>query len=1163
MLDIFSLAQVDPLAWYQQPWVMLLFVLIVVVAAYFLAQAISRAARTQEHHGWRLWLIFSALGIAAIVVTLKWPPKFGVDLRGGITIIGQLKKDESGEQVDIASQIPRMVARVDPSGTQEILIRPLGTDKIEVTIPDVTIDEAQRIWKRLTQAGHLQFRILADERYHNRLISRGRQLVAAGINDAVVREASPDNPNDNLSGKIIGRWYELGREEKPQGGVLPFRFSPSNTNVVRNGTTKQLIEPAIFADSPVNFARWAEQNNARRIEVLCVEPESPDDRLNVEGKHIASARNTLDERGGPAVHFEMTKEGRVRMGALTSRNQRVNDQAKQLAIISDGKLLSAPEINSTITSQGIIEGRFTDEEVEDLVINLRAGRLEVALHEQPISQDYVESTIGEDLKRKGIFSFALSFVLIGIFMVWYYRFAGIVACCALLFNLLLILFFVMLIKQPLTMTGIAGLVLTVGMSVDANVLIFERMREEMEKGSALRMVIRNGFDRALSAIIDGNVTTLFTAFFLYLFGSEQLKGFAVTLSLGICTSMFTAIFCSRVFFELAERMHWIKSLKMLKLFPSGVIDFVSRRRVFYAISLVLIAIGLFATVARGKRVLDNDLRGGSTARVVLAENVTMNIDEFRRLVGDYQGMILDEPVEFSVSKINSDEFPDRSFKVDSNIPVWEGDGPAPYAQIEQALGEIFGDKLMQTDVDVGKITIDKVETAPAGGTPPTNSDVGKSTDASPGEKQVGRSTGAPNSLDRLAWAWLPLSRSLPIALIGSSLGHSGDVAFGTDRRQEPDETGKPAEGPPNEPPSSETAPAGTQDTSTQDSPTNPPAQAQEKPAETGAEKQEDAAVPSAAPQEDAPAGLDDMLKQDPPPAPAGQAPPATVGRYRVTAAVTFHPPVARRSLIDKLVTTAEATNQLTLDPNDITVSAEGIDSEDQGKKSGNWTVSIVVPREADGQVVLDRLKADNDGKPYFQTISGVGGQIASRTQFQALGAMLGSLLVVIAYIWFRFQNVEFGLAAVVALVHDVLVTLGAIALSYYLAPALGFLQVENFRISLPVIAAFLTLIGYSLNDTIVIFDRIREVRGKRTEFTAEMMNVAISQTLSRTILTAGTTLLVIVILYFLGGESIHAFCFALMVGIISGTYSTIFIACPILLWLMNRRPVVAVGKTRS
>ena len=154
-----------------------------------------------------------------------------------------------------------------------------------------------------------------------------------------------------------------------------------------------------------------------------------------------------------------------------------------------------------------------------------------------------------------------------------------------------------------------------------------------------------------------------------------------------------------------------------------------------------------------------------------------------------------------------------------------------------------------------------------------------------------------------------------------------------------------------------------------------------------------------------------------------------------------------------------------------------------------------------------------------------------------------------AYIWFRFQRVAFGLAAVVALIHDVLVTLGAIAISKYVA--IEFLLIEEFRISLPVVAAFLTIIGYSLNDTIVVFDRIREVRGKSPNLTREMINTSINQTLSRTLLTSLTTLMVVLILYFLGGQGIHGFAFSLLVGVMVGTYSSIFVASPVLLMLVN------------
>ena len=195
-----------------------------------------------------------------------------------------------------------------------------------------------------------------------------------------------------------------------------------------------------------------------------------------------------------------------------------------------------------------------------------------------------------------------------------------------------------------------------------------------------------------------------------------------------------------------------------------------------------------------------------------------------------------------------------------------------------------------------------------------------------------------------------------------------------------------------------------------------------------------------------------------------------------------------------------------------------------------------------------RLKED----PVFRSSTNVGGQVAGDTQNQAFVALFASLVFIIGYIWVRFQRVTFGLAAVVALVHDVLITLGVIALSQFIAsvPAIAEpLQLEAFKISLPILAAFLTIIGYSLNDTIVVFDRIREVRGKSPYLSAEMINKSINQTLSRTLLTSLTTLIVVVILYFLGGPGIHGFAFALVIGVIAGTYSSVFIASPVLLWM--------------
>ena len=173
--------------------------------------------------------------------------------------------------------------------------------------------------------------------------------------------------------------------------------------------------------------------------------------------------------------------------------------------------------------------------------------------------------------------------------------------------------------------------------------------------------------------------------------------------------------------------------------------------------------------------------------------------------------------------------------------------------------------------------------------------------------------------------------------------------------------------------------------------------------------------------------------------------------------------------------------------------------------------------------------------------------------------------MIVIYIWFRFEKVYFGLAAVVALAHDVLVTLGAIALGAYLSktPIGPLFMLEDFKINMNQIACLLTIVGYSLNDTIVIFDRIREIKGKNPNITYDMINLAVNQTLSRTLLTALTTFMVVVVLYVAGGEGIHGFAFSMIVGVITGCYSTVYIANPVLLWLVNREAAMRAPAQRA
>ena len=214
---------------------------------------------------------------------------------------------------------------------------------------------------------------------------------------------------------------------------------------------------------------------------------------------------------------------------------------------------------------------------------------------------------------------------------------------------------------------------------------------------------------------------------------------------------------------------------------------------------------------------------------------------------------------------------------------------------------------------------------------------------------------------------------------------------------------------------------------------------------------------------------------------------------------------------------------------------------------------------------LPKLKESLANNPdlLFERIVKFGSTVAEETRNLALVATVASWLIIIAYLWWRFHSFAYGLAAVLAVVHDVLITLGAIAVSYWVAMIPGvssFLQIDQFKIDLPIVAAFLTLIGFSVNDTIVIFDRIREIKGKTPHLTNKMVNDALNQTLSRTILTSFTAWLVVVILYFFGGEGLHGFSFALVVGFLSGTYSTIYIATPILIDFVATKPPTTPSK---
>ena len=257
-------------------------------------------------------------------------------------------------------------------------------------------------------------------------------------------------------------------------------------------------------------------------------------------------------------------------------------------------------------------------------------------------------------------------------------------------------------------------------------------------------------------------------------------------------------------------------------------------------------------------------------------------------------------------------------------------------------------------------------------------------------------------------------------------------------------------------------------------------------------------------------------------------------------------PTLRATMQDALQAEGVADAVFELEPD--ASQTKGVAS--RTKPYRNWALSTSLD-VASARRVVERVAKKLSDTPVYLSANSIGGKVAGNTKITAIYALLASLLMIVLYVWVRFQNVAFGLAAVVALIHDVLVAVACLAFSTYLSRFLGWALVDDFKISLDVVAALLTIVGFSINDTIVIFDRLRELRGKSPFVTADMIDKAVNQTLSRTILTSGTALLATLILYLFGGQGIHAFAFTMLVGIITGTYSTIYIAAPIVLWLQE------------
>lgn len=676
-------------------------------------------------------------------------------------------------------------------------------------------------------------------------------------------EETEEAQNSVLFSKIT----QMGSFTEQHNEILFFAESKDTASISRMLRERdvQALLPVtnvkfMWASSPTRFdLKNAPSKNAFALHAIKI----PDNgRAFINGNDIDRAMQDFDQRGRIGVSVKMTSKGTTKWSSLTNQNV-----GKTVAICMDDMVVSSPVVREAMnTGTAIITGNYTVEEAKEFAALLNAGSLPAPC--VIVDESVVGSTLGDTNISAGMMSFALALAMVLIYMVFYYSKAGLIANAALVINILFILGSLASFGAVLTLAGIAGIVLTIGMSVDANVLIFERIREEIAAGKGQKQAIDDGFANALSSILDANITTLLTAIILKVFGSGPIESFATTLIIGIFSSVFAAVIVSRLIFEyLANKNIAISfTTSITENFMKGKnIAFMKKRKTYYTISGILVVFGIGMLAFRG-------LKYG---------------------------------IEFTGG---------RSFEI----------------RFENAAdNELITNNLKGVFVEDGKTA-------------------------------------------------------------------------------------------------------------------------------------------------------------------------------------------------DVIVKKKESKNIVEIQTNFLHTAVNADTIVDQKLREG---LSLGKTSMGDFQIVQSR------------SISAV---ISDELKTTSTYAIILSLIVIFLYILLRFGKWQYGLGALVAMSHDVILVLGAFAAFHGIMPF-------NMDIDQAFIAAILTVVGYSINDTVVIFDRIREFTGlHKSKDATNNINDAINSTLSRTFNTSASTFVVLLVIFLLGGAAIKSFIFALMIGVVVGTYSSICIASPMI-----------------
>ena len=407
-------------------------------------------------------------------------------------------------------------------------------------------------------------------------------------------------------------------------------------------------------------------------------------RPEMDGKNIDKARAMRDQMGQRSISLTFNTQGAEDFKRVTE-----NNVGRQLAIVLDGKLYCAPNINEPIAGgSASISGNFTDEEAQTVANALQAGNFPFAIKVGAVFD--TDPKLGLASVKNGVWVGVMSLIVVTIFMVIYYRLSGLLAVVALGLNMLLILGAMAAFDSTLTLPGIAGIVLTIGMAVDANVLVFERIREELKLGKKARAAVDAGYDRALSSVLDANITTLITAFILMYVGTGAIKGFAITLAIGILSSLFTALFVTRLVYDYFFRFGNVENLSMLQMLKKTDFNFIKNWKYALAFSGALILLCVIMLGIRGKGVLGIDFTGGTSITysyakkgntaamakalkeagfkepsVTYKSNVTASDDADREKLEVMLRDDSNETVQQKIGKILADKFPECGINVAS------------------------------------------------------------------------------------------------------------------------------------------------------------------------------------------------------------------------------------------------------------------------------------------------------------------------------------------------------------------------------------------------------------------------------------------------------------------------------------------------------------------